>query len=392
MGSGNVASMLYMFHAPANVYLYRSGKYVTSTYYSSEYPEWVEQFNSDSLPVYIEASRRWESRVPASYHHLARADHAAFEGDKVHTTFPHRYEEELADAIAENPRAALARWFSWTPSLDEATLMLARSGIEAMALGQRDATDCLSIVLSMVDSNSHYYGPLSMETFDTLMRLDKALGEFLEFLDQTLGRDAYVVALSSDHGFPEVPEYRLELGLPGSRIRDEQIEELLAEARAELDGFLATSDATAGRVAEIAESHDFVEEAFTSVDLSHEDESENEFRQLYKNSFRQERIPRLPLFSLNTFHSAIGEAGVMLRLEDGAMIDLDAAVYGSAYPYDRHVPLIFMGPDVKAGVSDRFVRTVDVAPTLAQLAGIPIPTDLDGQALITNQSTGAANR
>ena len=67
--------------------------------------------------------------------------------------------------------------------------MLARSGIEAMALGQRDATDCLSIVLSMVDSNSHYYGPLSMETFDTLMRLDKALGEFLEFLDQTLGRD-----------------------------------------------------------------------------------------------------------------------------------------------------------------------------------------------------------
>ena len=162
--------------------------------------------------------------------------------------------------------------------------------------------------------------------------------------------------------------------------------------RAELDGSLATSDATAGRVAEIAESHDFVEEAFTSVDLSHEDESENEFRQLYKNSFRQERIPRLPLFSLNTFHSAIGEAGVMLRLEDGAMIDLDAAVYGSAYPYDRHVPLIFMGPDVKAGVSDRFVRTVDVAPTLAQLAGIPIPTDLDGQALITNQSTGAANR
>jgi predicted AlkP superfamily pyrophosphatase or phosphodiesterase len=177
VGSGNVSSLLYTFHAPANVYWYRSGKYVTSTYYSSAYPAWVEQFNSDRLPGYMEASTRWQNSVPASFHHLARADQAAFEGDKVHTTFPHAFEEELADAIAQNPQVALARWFRWTPSLDEATLMLARSGLEAMTLGQRDATDCLSIVLSMVDSNSHYYGPLSLETFDTLMRLDKALGE-----------------------------------------------------------------------------------------------------------------------------------------------------------------------------------------------------------------------
>jgi arylsulfatase A-like enzyme len=236
----------------------------------------------------------------------------------------------------------------------------------------------------MVDSNSHYYGPLSLETFDTLMRLDKALGEFFGFLDETLGRDAYVVALSSDHGFPEVPEYRRELGLPGSRIREAQIEGLLASVRAELDGSLIVSEATARRVATMVESHDVVAEAFTSADLSRDDESDNGFRQLYKNSFREDRIPRLPLFSLTTFHSAIGEAGVMLRLEEGAMIDLDVTTHGSPYSYDRHVPMIFMGAGVEAGISRRPVRTVDLAPTLAHLARIPIPPDLDGQALITN--------
>ena len=76
--------------------------------------------------------------------------------------------------------------------------------------------------------------------------------------------------------------------------------------------------------------------------------------------------------------------GVMLRLEEGATIDLDVTIHGSPYQYDRHVPMIFMGAGLEAGVSDRPVRTVDVAPTLAKLARIPIPPDLDGQALITN--------
>jgi hypothetical protein len=384
VGSGNVSSLLYVFHSPANVFWYRGGRYATSTYYSRAYPEWVNQFNDEVLPEYMDAARRWENRIPASFHALARPDAAAFEGDKVHTTFPHRFEEELGDAIARDPQAALATWFRWTPAVDEATLMLARSGIDAMGLGQRGATGCLFIVLSMVDSNSHYYGPLSMETFETLMRLDTALGAFFDFLDQVLGTDAYVVALSSDHGFPEVPEYRSAMGLPGQRIGDEQIEALLAEVRAELDGSPTQSEAMAQRVVAMTERRDFVAEAFTSADLARARDPDNPFWQLYKNSFRQDRIPRLPLFSLHTLHSAIGEAGIMLRLEEGAMIDLDVVIHGSPYPYDRYVPMMFMGAGVDAGVSDMPVRTVDVAPTLARLAGIPLPTDLDGRALPTN--------
>ncbi len=52
--------------------------------------------------------------------------------------------------------------------------------------------------------------------------------------------------------------------------------------------------------------------------------------------------------------------------------------HGTPYYFDRYVPLIFYGTGVKAGVSHYPVRTVDIAPTLAELAGIGTPSDLDG--------------
>jgi hypothetical protein len=53
--------------------------------------------------------------------------------------------------------------------------------------------------------------------------------------------------------------------------------------------------------------------------------------------------------------------------------------HGSVYWYDRHVPFMLLGPGVEHGVSDFAVYTVDLAPTLAGLAGIPTPVDLDGK-------------
>ena len=135
---------------------------------------------------------------------LSRPDTAYFEGDKIHTTFPHSINDELGKLLKSDPQKAMNIWFGWTPKNDIATLKFAETGIDSMKLGQRGATDYLAIVLSEVDGNSHYYGPLSMEVFDILVRLDKAIGEFINFLDKKIGRGNYVLALSADHGFPEV--------------------------------------------------------------------------------------------------------------------------------------------------------------------------------------------
>jgi len=59
------------------------------------------------------------------------------------------------------------------------------------------------------------------------------------------------------------------------------------------------------------------------------------------------------------------------------------------YKAARRVPLLLAGPDVPAGRTEEcLVRTVDVAPTLLGLAGVPVPAGLDGQGLLPLPAAG----
>ena len=74
--------------------------------------------------------------------------------------------------------------------------------------------------------------------------------------------------------------------------------------------------------------------------------------------------------------------GLLVRFTEGTIPDFDRAVHGSPYLYDRRVPFLLMGPGVRPGRSAAPARTVDVAPTLAGLGGIPLPGVLDGKRLL----------
>jgi arylsulfatase A-like enzyme len=55
--------------------------------------------------------------------------------------------------------------------------------------------------------------------------------------------------------------------------------------------------------------------------------------------------------------------------------------YGSLYNYDTRVPLMLYGPQFRAGTFERPVELIDVAPTLARVAGIPEPASSTGRVL-----------
>ncbi|NTV47224.1 MAG: alkaline phosphatase family protein, partial [Chlorobiales bacterium] len=57
--------------------------------------------------------------------------------------------------------------------------------------------------------------------------------------------------------------------------------------------------------------------------------------------------------------------------------------HGSPYDYDRHVPLIFFGENIKPGTYQIECSPADIAPTLHQLLGLPEPekTGYDGRVL-----------
>jgi arylsulfatase A-like enzyme len=58
-----------------------------------------------------------------------------------------------------------------------------------------------------------------------------------------------------------------------------------------------------------------------------------------------------------------------------------AAMHGSPWRYDTHVPIIFTGPEISSQTVHRLVHPVDVAPTLAALLGMTPPSSAHGTPL-----------
>ena len=58
-----------------------------------------------------------------------------------------------------------------------------------------------------------------------------------------------------------------------------------------------------------------------------------------------------------------------------------AASHTSPYGYDVHVPVIFMGPGIRAGRYDGSIAVNDVAPTLATILDVETPSGSAGRVL-----------
>ncbi len=76
----------------------------------------------------------------------------------------------------------------------------------------------------------------------------------------------------------------------------------------------------------------------------------------------------------DTVFSIVGDHGEAL----GDHGELTHGVY--AYPSTQHVPWIINGPGVRPQVVKEAVSSVDFAPTLLSIAGLPVPDGLDGHA------------
>jgi predicted AlkP superfamily pyrophosphatase or phosphodiesterase len=383
VGSGAYSSVLHVFRPGADVYWFSRdlGRYVTSSYYRKTDASWVTAFNHTALAPLRDSSLDW-TPVLGSASAPFRPDAYRYEADGIHTAFPHRFGQEVTPG-RRRTAAAQWGWFANTPWEDEATLHLAEAALRSLDLGHHATPDYLAIVLSQSDNASHYYGPLSDEELDVLLRMDRWLGAFLDSLDRRVGPGRWVAALTSDHGMFNLPEYEAEHGRPGRRLSEPVIEAV--ERRVAAQAGKEGRHGTAADIAAILSQYGFVAQVYDSQTLARPGQPSDLYLRLYRNSYRPDRVPRLPLFRMDDGTSAIAAAGLMVRLRRGTIIDLDRTIHGSPYGYDRRVPLMFLGAGVPHGVSDTPARTVDVAPTLARLLGIPVPVPINGRALFESR-------
>lgn len=362
------AAVLMAGKSKGEVYWFDSqvGRFVTSTYYRTRNPSWLQRFNEKGMPSFF-SDTVWTSTVPQEATSLSAPDTADFEGDGVHTFFPHRFSQE----VVSPEEGDFFFWFETTPMLDKATLDVALLAIDRENLGESaERTDFLSVSFSQTDRVGHAYGPLSREQMDNLLRLDLVLGELFSVLDEKVGKENYVVGFTSDHGIMNNPE-RIEGG--GLRLTDahrSELEQSLSRAarKAGSNSGLSTAQALIEAIQEIP----FVGPAYPHSQLLGPTRLDS-----MGTLFRHSMTPGRPGGLLSRY-------GVEMWWEENTLSwgMPTGTTHGSPYYYDRWVPLILMGPGIDPGTEDRSVRPMDLAPTLALLAGVPFPDDLDGKPLI----------
>jgi predicted AlkP superfamily pyrophosphatase or phosphodiesterase len=383
-GKDRSAILMAGFGGQAYWYYPIDGTFVTSKYYRAVYPAWVDSFNNrrpaDNYSVNV-----WDRLLPRDKY--IGPDSVAAEFDGRMTAFPHKSTTDPK----EEPQKYCEE-FRYTPFFDQLVLRFARDLVINEKLGADSVVDLLMISCSAGDYVGHRYGPSSHEIQDHYLRLDGYLGSFFAFLDSTVGVNQYVVALTGDHGVAPLPEELAVKGIGAGRINSgtlaAAIKGIGAEVAAEIKcntNVVVTSDN--GVILDYAEAktkgHDepwlrqavsekikrlsFVADAFTRDDLTSGGYDARPFINLYRNNYFTDRSP-----------------DIMLRFKEHWIISDEphGTSHGTPYAYDRHVPLIFYGAGVKAGLDTLKAATVDITSTLSELIGIAPPADIDGKSLL----------
>ncbi|MEJ2542098.1 MAG: alkaline phosphatase family protein, partial [Gemmatimonadota bacterium] len=270
--------------APGHVYWLESDRFVTSEHYRGSYPDWVESFNAERMPALVGDSV-WQQEVPSGFRSLARPDPAAYEGDAVHTVFPHLRRQEAA--AGDRGRFLWVR--EWTPWPDRAVLELADRAVDELALGRRGVVDYLGLSFSQTDYVGHQYGPLSQEQLDNLYRLDRTLGELIDMLDRRVGAGRWVLGLSSDHGVLTAPEWLEAQGETARRLTRDELRGLRATA---LEAANRGGDARAiqDRVVAAVESLDFVDRVYRASELEARSQAGDTIAGLFLSARREDRL------------------------------------------------------------------------------------------------------
>ncbi len=344
-----------------------TGSFVTSTWYGDEEsgPGWVEAFNEeDRLAVHF--ANAWNPLLPLD--HTSAYDIEPLDRGPVIDTFPHAVGG--FDVERESFYGAIYR----SPFVDGYLESFAETLIEAENLGADETPDLLAVSFSALDTVGHGYGPNAPETLDVILRLDRAIGELLEFVDERIGMENVVVALSSDHGVGEVPERVVRDGGEGGRFGAEQtlclqrlqtrMEKRFGHAEFLTSTFYLDREAIEAAGEDRTAVEDVVIEAMSGCPLIAEVvraadlDPADALHELYLNGYRDDRGPDL---------IAIPAPNVL-----PVPASVVVASHGSPYAYDTHVPLIVRLQDGAGRVVEARANTIDLAPSLAPILGIDV--------------------
>ncbi len=331
----------------------KTGKWISSSFYLSSLPAWVRQFNDRKLPdQYLE--KGWKPLLALLEYTESTKDDKGFEqplSGEMKPVFPHVLKRKMTDygLIPATP---------WGNKLTEE---FAKEAIMNEGLGDDDVTDFLCVSFSSTDYVGHNFGPNSIETEDTYLRLDKQIADFLDFLDKHFNQDDILLFLTADHGGATIPEYLEEHHIPSGRFDEHTLVQSLKERcrdkygngaliRAFMNQQIYLNDTLISKMK--LDKNGVVKDLETWLyQYPH-------IRFVYSaNQLQTQNYTTFPAMQVQNGYFPSRSGDIMLVYEPGYINkSYSGTTHGSPYQYDTHVPLLFWGWHVRHGESGEGVR------------------------------------
>lgn len=357
-----------------------TGNFISSTYYMQSLPQWVTDFNNKKYADQF-FKKGWNTLYPLNSYRQSTADEQSWEGKPLgedQKGFPYKLDKFIGSA---NYGALIS-----TPFGNTFTKQMAIAAIEGEQLGADSITDFLAVSFSTPDYIGHAFGPNSIEQEDDFLRLDKDLGDLLNYLDKKVGKNQYLVFLSADHGAAHAGGFSQHFKLPGGYVQygplETDVDSLLRKQFGNYK-FLEASDnyqlyldqhlidSLKLNRAEMYETvvkfllkQPYVENAFALRDVMKVSLPDH-IRQQVVNGYNRLRSGDIFYYFSPGYFSG-GTSGT---------------THGAWNPYDSHIPLLWYGWNVKAGKTNRQTYMTDVSATLAAMLRIQMPSGCVGSVI-----------
>lgn len=356
-----------------------TGYFCSSNYYPNPSPQWLQAFNKRHLPDSL-IKQNWNLLYPANTYTQSTPDannyEKGFKGEKA-PVFPH-----ITDTLHGRDAYNILRTL---PAGNTITLDMARACINGEKLGQQESTDFLCVSLSSTDYAGHRFGPNSVEVEDMYLRLDKELALFLNFLDDAVGSDNYLLFLTADHGAAHNERFLTDEDVPSGLLS--------ANMQTDLNTYLKSNFGKDSLVSYMTNYQLYLNDSLIAKNKLDRQKIKDDIRGWFNKRpevayvVDLEDINKTPLpeplrtMIINGYYRE--RSGSIQLIFNSGWYDGSATgtTHGTWQPYDTHIPLLWYGWHVPHGETHRVVHMTDISSTLAAMLNIQMPNGCIGEPI-----------
>ncbi|RIV26820.1 alkaline phosphatase family protein [Fibrisoma montanum] len=364
--AGHAANAAYWFDS-------KDGNFISSSFYQSELPDWVQAFNNRKLGDKF-LSQKWEPLLAMNQYTESTTDDQAFEAaltGESKAVFPHEFVATSGGSKYEILRTS--------PYGDQITKEFALAALKGEQLGQDNVTDLLCVSFSSPDYIGHAFGTHAVETEDNYIRLDRQLADLFNQLDATVGKGEWTAFLSADHGVADVPGFAKTYRIPADVKSYGEVGDAVKAALAKAYGpgqWMLTyfNQQVYLNHALLAEKKIAIQEVYELIKSTLLNQK-GVINVLNLNNLGAEAFPEIQLNMLRNVYHPKRSGDFYVMFQSGWFEGrTKGTTHGTTYAYDTHVPFLLYGWGVRPGQTVRRTQIADIAPTLAALLGILEPS------------------